>query len=326
MNSRTLACLVTLTTTLGACSSVDQVPLVYISTAKVGLNVETGSPQTPGAKLMIGVDLTDAAYVPVAVARKCDVGQVKGMQDCIDKALELELVAGESNDATQHDREKIRSLAGQVRDLKGRLQKADIHHASALTAYETAARDSQAAIAVEARRVGLQGEKDAAVNAGVTFAKEDELNRAAAEATKRAGHKAALNSAEARVNSARQVIENERQELLELMAQFEGLVPKKNSASFAKKDALSVFGTFNGDINAEAKSGVEGRVALGKTFSTGVAAQHLAQSTGLATRMAARAACIRAVTAAYLKMAEAEQGTNPLSRLLESSDGETMSL
>ena len=60
-----------------------------------------------------------------------------------------------------------------------------------------------------------------------------------------------------------------------------------------KEDALSVFGSFDGDAGANKDSATLG---VGKVFSTGVASQHLTQGLGRASSVAVRAKCIQSVS------------------------------
>ncbi len=77
---------------LGGCAHLEQAPLVYASKTSFGVDVSTASTENPGISMNLGYKQVDAAYVPVAVARKCNDG-VAGA-DCSKKGYELLVISG----------------------------------------------------------------------------------------------------------------------------------------------------------------------------------------------------------------------------------------
>lgn len=95
------------------------------------------------------------------------------------------------------------------------------------------------------------------------------------------------------------------EEVLRKSTQLNDMLARRNERSGDdKEDALSVFGSFNGSAKGDAKGA---GLALGKSFSTGVAAQNLTQGLAGGSKQVAIAACIDAGERAIQGAAPADQ-------------------
>lgn len=319
MNQRNIFGTVLVSLLASGCSSVDQVPLVYVSTAKVGVNVETGSAETPGASLLIGVDLTDAAYVPVAVARRCDTANAELFEACLDDNLRIMTIWGSSKDVSETERARIAELRNQLEAQKSQLNTLD-------RAYEAALEQERQASTVQARSEAAREAVEALEVAEHEWLQnpdtgEQPFPRAAELATERdaVNENAAtlLRTAQSNREDQRRALDEARNSLWSLLGQVERFIPSAaRGTSIDQKDALSVFGSFNGDIGAKTDEGVSSSVKLGKTFSTGVAAQHLTKGIGEAQGVGATTECYAAAKALYAELNEQQQSKVIPSELL----------
>lgn len=307
---------------LAGCSSVDQVPLVYVSTVKVGLNVESGSAETPGAKLMIGVDATDAAYVPVAVARTCKGDTVAMMELCVSNLAQIVQIGGASKNLTQNDRLEFTRLAAATTKLSQDLKAVDQQYAAALLAEPAAVAAVSEAIAARNTAIALEAEKANLQGTGGVFAKDAELTAAQSLAGQITGRQQALDAIKRRQSDARQDIEKTRVALSNLLDRFQNLIPETDGESRGQADALSVFGTFTGDLGAQGDQGVKSGVKLGKSFSTGIAAQNLASGVADRERESAknRGTCLKAATEGFAGLPDNQRTDDMLKVLLGKCD------
>jgi hypothetical protein len=81
---------------LAACAPLSQAGLVYASRGQAGLTLATGTPETPGLEVNIGMKISDFAYIPVVVGRPCEF---TNRTDC---EQDLILVQG-NNDVSESD-------------------------------------------------------------------------------------------------------------------------------------------------------------------------------------------------------------------------------
>jgi hypothetical protein len=72
MNKPTLSMIAALTAFAGACAPLSQAGLVYASRGQAGLTLASGTPETPGLEVNIGMKINDFAYIPVVVGRPCE--------------------------------------------------------------------------------------------------------------------------------------------------------------------------------------------------------------------------------------------------------------
>ena len=303
---------------LGGCSSVDQVPLVYVSTTKVGLNVESGSAEAPGASIMIGVDLTDAAYVPVAVARRCDGSSTEMMKICADRLLAILPIVGVSKAFSENDKARILALTDETRQLRNDLLAADSAYAGAITDEENARDLLERARAAKTTADRLGAEKAGRADQSLAFPQEQQLQQALSELAQLSDREARHQQAAASRAAAREDLDAKRDDLKFLMDKFKAMVPDKSGAGLDQADALSVFGTFTGRMGGDVGQETAASVNLGKTFSTGVAAQNMASGVADGTRLAAkgRIGCLAAIGATFSQLPQNERSVETLEKLL----------
>ena len=303
---------------LGGCSSVDQVPLVYVSTTKVGLNVESGSAETPGASIMIGVDLTDAAYVPVAVARKCDGISIEMMKVCADRLLAILPIIGISNAFSENDKARILALTNETEQLRRNLLEADSAYAAALISEENEKVLLERAKAAKTTADRLGAAKANREDQSLAFPQEQELQQALSASAQLTELDTRYRQAMASRVQAREELDAKRDDLKSLMDKFKAMVPDKSGKGLDQQDALSVFGTFTGRMGAGAGEKTSANVNLGKTFSTGVAAQNMASGVADGTRLAAqgRVECLAAIGNTFSQLPEGERTVATLNELL----------
>ena len=302
---------------LAGCSSVDQVPLVYVSTAKVGINVESGSAETPGASIMIGVDLTDAAYVPVAVTRYCRGDTVEMMKLCTSALAKIELIKGASDNFTENDKLRIAQLATRASDLSERMVNTAGAYSLALESRAEAAARVRAAEQAVNIAAELSQEKNRLPDPAV-FAKEARLVEATKEAAELGQRQRALTAAEENLTAKRTALDTDNAELDRLMKGFAELIPQRNGNSLGQDDALSVFGTFSGNILGKTNPSAGATVNLGKSFSTGIAAQNLSLGVKESSAKLAenRPECIKAAADAFAKIPSDKRSDEVLEKLL----------
>ncbi|MCE3608298.1 hypothetical protein LXA47_32540 [Massilia sp. P8910] len=265
------------------CSPLQQAPLVYSSKVSVGLDISATSTETPGAGVTIGYKQVDAAYVPVAVSKKCE-------------PLNDEKCSGETF--------KLISLNGNNRQEDGTTPtEAELSSASAASAKATEDQNKkQDAIApanekYEATKK-LADASDALVRKVNDLKKDDpkgELAKAttdleAANIAKGNLQKDAENLAAAK--SARDAAALEAKKAADVYQNK--LAASKSKNQNAKSDAYSVFGTFNSDAASSigVKQEITAGLKLGKLFSTGVASQNLTEGMKLYYATMAPGACL----------------------------------
>ncbi len=271
---------------LGACTPMDQSALVYSSAQSVGIKAASGTADSPGAKLIFGYDQLDAAYVPVMVGRHCSDGA-----DCNSDPYRLHPIVGRntmSNEIGDNDpvRKAGEAFERAMRDVTDKMAKVDASKSERDSAQLNLAalRDKIKATAPAGPDTGgapLSPPGDAATQTALTnpleaekIAAEKRLNGAESQL---ADANASLKRAEADRDAAGQ------RYLTELKKQ--GRIADAD----IKEDAFSVFGRFNTNAKINPPKATDNasdtNIALGKVFSTGVAAQFLTQ--GIAT-----AACL----------------------------------
>lgn len=221
------------------CTPLSQAGLVYSSQVQVGVSLASGTAETPGIKLNLGVTASDIAYVPVVVGT-CAAGQ----QNCNQR---LVVVTGENNrDHSEGDEENPDGGGGSDPGRKAMRE------------------DS-----------GLQAKQPTPPGAPPVEG-PPEAARAGADAAA-----AATNA-----------------------------VVKQRDSSDDIRDALSVYGTFdtNGGAGAPATGGsATGTLRMGRTFSTGVASQHLTRGIADSARVAALTACYNAAQTTAAGAPEADR-------------------
>lgn len=280
---------------LTGCGNLQQAPLVYASKTSVGIDMSGSSTEVPGVSLALGFKQVDAAYVPVAVARKCDAGKA----NCSDAGYSLQLITGTSmSDTTPALNEEIQKMKtqlvqyeialGEMQGWKARRRILDAEVAELTTSLQMLQAKQKAerpvtparpASDVEATGGGVEGAGVAAAEESLTPKEGTQLKELPDELQKktreRDGADAELKQAESRVSALRPQAEAARRQLEKI----------------DRKDAYSVYGRFEGQTRVEAGFG---QIGLGKIFSTGVASQHLSQGLGGYYRYLGVAACFDA--------------------------------
>lgn len=301
------ACALLAAALCSACAPLQQAPLVYSSRQTFGVDFSTNASEQPGMSVNVGFKNVDAAYVPVAVAKPCD--DKVASPNCTHKNYELQPVFGthDTRDGSNSNPvvDQARQLLARQDKLKADKEQAELAYANAKSVLD--ARSDQLKEAQRRLQQAQDAEKAAppvsTVAAGptptatVSPSPVNDLQRTRDESERQ--QKAAAADLEAR----RSQLETAKKQLENLditaLAQAATIVRR---ADDSKRDAYSVFGTFNGNTAfgtatgagaaggatggaaAGAASGAPGgtlnataAITLGKVFSTGVASQHLTQ-------------------------------------------------
>jgi hypothetical protein len=267
------------------CSPLQQAPLVYSSKVTIGVDVSATSTETPGAGINIGYKQVDAAYVPVAVAKKCEVENQEKCQGDLYKVIPLngnnnvedgkvptEAELANKSDTVARTTDILKQKQDTITQLTAtydRNRKLADTVATLTKKSQDLANDPNASdLEKNASSVALSSAQ--AAKASLT-ADADNLSNAKLERDKAAN--AAANAAEIYQNA---------------------LTAVNGRNQNAKQDAYSVFGTFNADSSTSV--GVQQRAVaglkLGKIFSTGVASQSLTEGMKLYYASMAPGACL----------------------------------
>ncbi len=293
---------------LAGCGTIDQVPLAYVSTVKVGISAESATAQVPGGKVMIGVEATDAALVPVAIGRTCSGSVGKA---CDPATAPITLVNG-NNDFSPATYLKIaEARADAIRAASDAIRHAETElGAAARETVKRQALDDQAKAATRllatlqgeaaAERQRLAAGGIAAIDPGADQRAKDrdaEIGQVQAQIAAQGDTAAPLAlarqseaAAQARLGQAYADFDARQTALRDALAQHP-------PASGTRQDALSVFGSFNADGSGTVEKTGAG-LKLGKSFSTGVAAQLLTEGLSRAAARNAAAACLAAAVEA----------------------------
>lgn len=274
---------------LGGCMPLEQAPLVYSSKNQIGVGVAAGTPDSPGLDVNIGYKGLDAAFVPVAVAKKCPAGH-----NCALVNYNIEVIKGDNK------------LSGQgVVDSQLLLQ-----YGAAITAADRKITETSSAISVKQgqlasldalpdrlkRQAELSATVDAAgapiVRPGPEIEEKTKLDVEIAELQKLQSQRATLQQDIVNLRGLNTDTAEARAEAQ--AAQRDLLARKDIRTGDDKVDALSVYGSFNGNASGEAKGA---GLKLGKVFSTGIAAQNLSQGIRNSAHIEATARCLETARA-----------------------------
>jgi hypothetical protein len=255
MNIKIGLALVSIAAIGAACAPMEQAPLVYTSGLKVGVYAGTSGAKNT-PEVSIGVAEDDAAWVPVAVAKHCGLSD-QNSQECQDAIYKMRVIFG---------RNKVDSATPPTR--------ADVQVAAA--AYVAAWNNNYTAQnAVNKDSTNLLTDQSVVPVVPASIATDNQ---------KLASDKAAADAALSDLS--------QKQQALIDVASGDGA---SNSAD-AKTDALSVYGTFNSNSSVGSGNGsANAGSVIGKTFSTGVAAQNLTQGLKLSAEVSAVSNCLAAV-------------------------------
>jgi len=268
---------------LQACAPLQQAPLVYTSGQTIGVKIGAAPTQAEAFEIMIGVKLLDAAYAPVAVARPPS-NELSNSKVGDWGIKEIYGVFGEELTPDSHKRlkpEEIRHVqdylaaAAELKQAESNLQtqenaynikRADLDKREAVIRAATTERDAEKA----ACSVGTGTCADEVLTKIQEKLKEGEADKKALDQERRALSEEPVKTARAEVTAKAKRLEGTQSLAIEALQKL---------ANVRKKDALSVYGSFNSDTNGtRTTTGPGAALKLGKVFSTGVAAQNLSEA------------------------------------------------
>lgn len=272
---------------LVGCSPLQQAPLVYSSKVSVGVDVSATSTETPGAGVTIGYKQVDAAYVPVAVAKKCEP---LNDDKCSGETFKIISLHGNNmqEDGTTPTEAELSSASATAAKATEDVNVKQDAISAANTKYETTKKLADTADAL-AKRVNDLKTDDPKSELGSATVDLAAANDAKAHLQRDAEALAAAKSArDAAAIEARKAAE----------AYQNKLSASKGKNQNAKSDAYSVFGTFNSDAatSVGATQNVTAGLKLGKLFSTGVASQNLTEGMKLYYSTMAPGACLEKIS------------------------------
>lgn len=267
----------------GGCAPLEQAPLVYSSTKQFGVGVKSGAPDAPGVDLNIGFRALDAAYVPVAVAKPCPKGQT-----CRAGNHDIMRITGvnEVKGLSSVDEERIARYTKTIEDSVNAIEERS--RRKGIIADQLKEIDGLGAMS--ARLKLLEGAATENPPRTLTTQEESELVQLRAQIDR----VSALNASDLKAEVAKidgdnaaagRVIDDTRELRKPLLAQ------RNEQKGDQKSDALSVYGTFNGDSTGNAQGG---SLKLGNTFSTGIAAQNITQGLRESAPLKAMQECLSA--------------------------------
>lgn len=292
MNSRITICSAALV--LSGCAHLEQAPLVYTSKTSFGLEVSTTSTESPGISMIVGFKQVDAAYVPVAVARKCGSGE-KGVSEleadlCEERSFhEIKMISGSSNEGGLSSIEQASESEALMSELNQKI-----------SSRESAMRD------VESQRAVLNAKEEALfdlkkrkseydINLIDIRKLEEEISLAVEVDQDKVGRKNRLETEnknflssvggsidkypdeekkrEDQIQNAKKALEDADKRHRNTQNEINAVVKKMR---MSRMDSYSVFGSFDskGRVTGDSSS-----FQLGKIFATGVASQSI--SSGL---------------------------------------------
>lgn len=298
---------------LAGCYPMEQASLVYASTSVYGANVTTGSVESPGLIATVGHRAKDAAYVPVAVAKYCDQ---RTSSDCEDEVYKLIPIDGQRTDLSENSTSKEALAAledaretfkAEVAQYNTRLQQLEQDEAA-----RNALRSQRSQI--EPQLTTLQEElqqqfagTDAAEAVDQTAQREDLNQRIEALIASRTSIDAKLadyQNLDQRVSDARTNLKEAEAKLDRVLAQIRLANEERAMQNWQRTDARSVFGSFNGDAGGDEEAV---GIAMGKVFSTGIAAQNLTQGMQEAQAVAETRKCIASAVGDLMDVAAADR-------------------
>lgn len=265
------------------CSPLQQAPLVYSSKVSVGLDISATSTETPGAGVTIGYKQVDAAYVPVAVSKKCEP---LNDEKCSGETFKLVALNGankQEDGTTPSEAELSNASAASAKAAEEQNKKQNAIE-PATQKYEATKKLADSADSLAKKVSALEtddpkGEMaQTKIDLGLAIAAKGQLQK---DADSLAAAKSARDAAAADAQKAAEVLSNK-------------LAASKLKNQNTKNDAYSVFGTFNSDAASSVgvKQEITAGLKLGKLFSTGVASQNLTEGMKLYYATMAPGACL----------------------------------
>lgn len=247
-----------------ACVPMEQAALTYTSKSTIGVGLEAGTAETPGLDVTIGFKESNAALVPVAVAKFCY--KARGAE-CQNAIYQMALIQGGKEDVVENG--PVQSRLEEIAATLNKLNQDQARETEQLA-------NLRAKVAVAEAAQSAQDELDNMGTASVQDTPEitsrrSELTAKAQSAPDGFNLGNAIQQTAALENTRTertQKIETFLEERKSLTTQLES-----NSAS-GRTDAFSVYGRFSGQANG---TGQGASLTAGKVFATGIAAQNLTE-------------------------------------------------
>lgn len=282
---------------LSGCTALPQSALIYSSRSTVGISLTSNPASSSGITLSAGVDIVDAAYVPVAVTAKAPDGSsgtstvipIEAMYGSMDGKKDPSVAVNEVNAQKIDDYVKalnnVATLSAQVDALK---EKDRLTNARDSAQAASAKLSQQNPAANPSDQQKANADAAAAQRALDTFISLHPVSGDLQAATSQ------LQAAQADANQKRTTA-----------AEAAGLLQQN------KRDAFSVYGRFDGNVSGGGNvAGGDGKAApttsvallAGKVFSTGVASQNLTEAAKVSASKEAIAQCMATVNTAVANM------------------------
>jgi len=290
---------------LSGCTALPQSALIYSSRSTVGVSLTSNPASSSGITLSAGVDVMDAAYVPVAVTSKARDGSsiespvnlIKGNYGSLDGKKDPEKLTRDNQQKIEdyvRALNRVTTLSLQA-DSLSKIQK-DIDSLRA-THNDTVSKLNTLTGTTTASPTDLENARNAEKNANDALIAKAKQYSSLDTDLKFVTDK--LQEAKANAN-----------EKLTAAAEAAGLLQQD------KSDAYSVYGRFNADVSSgttvvaplDGKPGPSASVALlaGKIFSTGVASQNLTEAAKIEATMRGFTQCVAAANTAATGLSDQE--------------------
>lgn len=283
---------------LGGCASLEQAQLVYVSTNQIGLITSGGKAESPTPSLIIGYSGVDVAIVPVAVAKKCGKDALAAVPDdskspnCKNIDPSINRIEGNhKNSISISDKGKIDQLDSEINILNKEID----GYAPLLDGSITQLNNYKLQKDVTEKNIqdigtALSGMKD---TDDKDSQKAEKLNQKKTYEEEKSKLDSNINTVNSRIESYKNERNNKRQEIATKQIALDALRGATNNTSGDEKtDALSVYGTFDGSAKNNPKDTTG--LNVGKTFSTGIAAQNITQGLRDGGKQIATAKCFGA--------------------------------
>lgn len=282
INTVHLFSIAALVTLLASCAPLQQAPLLYSSKTSVGIDLTTSTTETPGASISVGVKIVDAAYVPVAVSK--DTQTSKNGETKPFDIERIEAVYGEGSTGSQLDyltEENKKKITAYLEEKKNEsIAKSNFENQKS--------KIDNTKKEIELIKISINKIVDPLAMQGAS--EDDEKNK---EINNRA------------LDSKTQQLGLEEADFNKLKGELESQTKRANDAFVEaskaasllrtdKRDAMSVYGRFDGTTDNETKT-LSSKLTVGKIFSTGVAAQNLTEAVKLDGLSTSIASCMEAL-------------------------------
>jgi uncharacterized coiled-coil protein SlyX len=273
---------------LSGCTPLQQAPLVYTSTSTLGVGVGLNTTEGPGFDVTLGYKSVDSAYVPVAVSKEnlSEVVLIKAER------------ADTSAEAIQIDNTKEQQALSKAQSSYNNFVDANNSAQSSLESNNKIKNDlDQSVLDSQNRLIGL---KDELNNQSLQMSDEEKSllankinaleNKIKTERKQIASQEELIGNLSKNVVSTENNLATAKIALDKAQKEFNEKNPehKQNNGDDSKYDAYSVYGSFDSKNKLFGGSSSSNETALGKVFSTGVAAQTIAE----AERYAAISKCL----------------------------------